>query len=327
MLFSMCLILTSTTFADQVTGLASFTAGTPAKASEVNANFTAVKTAVDGNHARIAALEAAVANLQKALTTAQATITTLQTNTQALQNISPFVSLETINGQPTVRFSKVNVQIVNGLDKTDGMNGSGNLIVGYNSERAGVYAPSCSLGQNTAGEFIISQQECIDLSGIWSVSHKTGSHNIIVGDEHNYSNAGGIVIGFRNSIKGKYSSVSGGTENIAGGVGTSVSGGQSNTAIGVMTSVSGGSSNNARGNGSSVSGGRLNIATGNGNSVSGGEVNMASGVSGASVSGGSGNTASGLRASVSGGSGLTGGISSCWRAGSASVSTLYNSGC
>lgn len=41
--------------AGPVNGLTSFTAGTPARAAEVNGNFTAVKTAVDDNDARITA--------------------------------------------------------------------------------------------------------------------------------------------------------------------------------------------------------------------------------------------------------------------------------
>jgi len=40
--------------AGQVTGLITFTAGTAAKAADVNANFTAVKTAVDDNAAKLA---------------------------------------------------------------------------------------------------------------------------------------------------------------------------------------------------------------------------------------------------------------------------------
>src|SRR5262245_15578850 len=40
-----------------------FTANTQAKASEVNANFTAVKTAVDANHARLTTVEATVTRL------------------------------------------------------------------------------------------------------------------------------------------------------------------------------------------------------------------------------------------------------------------------
>jgi len=41
--------------ASEVTGLTTFTSGTPAKASEVNGNFTSVSTAVDDNAAKIAA--------------------------------------------------------------------------------------------------------------------------------------------------------------------------------------------------------------------------------------------------------------------------------
>lgn len=44
-----------------VAALTSFTSGTPAKASEVNANFTALKTAADANDTRIAALETQLA--------------------------------------------------------------------------------------------------------------------------------------------------------------------------------------------------------------------------------------------------------------------------
>src|SRR5881296_3886733 len=40
--------------------LTTFTAGTPAKASEVNGNFSAVKTAVDDNASRITTLQSTV---------------------------------------------------------------------------------------------------------------------------------------------------------------------------------------------------------------------------------------------------------------------------
>jgi hypothetical protein len=49
--------LSATLIAGQVTGLVSFSAGTPAKAAEVNGNFSVVQAAVDDNNARIAALE------------------------------------------------------------------------------------------------------------------------------------------------------------------------------------------------------------------------------------------------------------------------------
>jgi hypothetical protein len=55
--------------AGQLTVPNSFTAGTPAKAGEVNANFTAVKTAVDDNDGRLDVLEGQ--NLSSRLTTVE----------------------------------------------------------------------------------------------------------------------------------------------------------------------------------------------------------------------------------------------------------------
>jgi hypothetical protein len=46
--------LSATLVAGQVTGLITFVSGTAAKAADVNANFTAVKTAVDDNAAKLA---------------------------------------------------------------------------------------------------------------------------------------------------------------------------------------------------------------------------------------------------------------------------------
>jgi hypothetical protein len=46
--------LSATLVAGQVTGLITFTSGSTARAADVNANFTAVKTAVDDNAAKLA---------------------------------------------------------------------------------------------------------------------------------------------------------------------------------------------------------------------------------------------------------------------------------
>jgi hypothetical protein len=58
--------------AGEVTGLTTFTTGTPAKAAEVNGNFNAVKTAVDDNHARINALQTGIAAIDTRVTALEA---------------------------------------------------------------------------------------------------------------------------------------------------------------------------------------------------------------------------------------------------------------
>jgi len=155
----------------------------------------------------------------------------------------------------TISFHGVNVRIVNGTGTTDGVvDGAGNLIVGYNELRG-------------AGD------------------DRSGSHNLVVGKEHNFSSFGGLLAGQRNTVSGGWSSVSGGRLNAASGLLSSVSGGAFNEASGDHSSVSAGISNLASGDHSSVSGGRNNAAGGFYSSVSGGQGNLASGdVS--SVSGG-----------------------------------------
>jgi hypothetical protein len=166
-----------------------------------------------------------------------------------------------------------NLRIVNGLGTTETTNGLGNLIVGYSESRA-----------------LDFDEEDI----------RTGSHNVVVGKQHNFSRFGGVVVGRFNTISGDFTSVSGGEFNTASGDFSSVSVGFGNTASAFIASVSGGGQNTASGPASSVSGGQLNTASGDTAAVSGGNSNMASGAF-ASVSGGEFNTASGRFASVSGG--------------------------
>jgi hypothetical protein len=203
----------------------------------------------------------------------------------ALEDLLASVTLE--NGGQDFVFTGVNVHVRSGSGATDGtINGLGNLIVGYDEAR---------------------------LSG----SDKSGSHNLVVGPNHNYTSYGGLVAGYENTINGDFATVSGGLYNTASGWYSSVSGGMSNTAAGGLSSISGGEYNTTSGDYASVSGGYLNEAGGDGSSVSGGQANTAGGdyasVSGgydneaisyyASVSGGYGNEASGDRSSVSGGFG------------------------
>lgn len=253
-IFSLSILTMPTAFAGDVTGLTSFSAGTPARAADVNSNFTAVKTAVDNNHARIITLEAANAALLSDNTTLNARLAALEAKLAS-------VSVVSVNNQPTVRFEGVNVQIVNGLNATDSVNGTGNLLVGYDEMRT-TGTSVCSLGTTTGGTPITDATACATAGGTFAINHKSGSHNLVVGPQHNYSRAGGVVFGNTNTVNGNFASVSGGNGNTASGNFASVSGGGSNTASNINASVSGGVRNVASGANASVSGGFSHSATG-----------------------------------------------------------------
>ncbi|HOX06842.1 MAG TPA: hypothetical protein PK280_10605 [Planctomycetota bacterium] len=160
-----------------------------------------------------------------------------------------------------VFFNGVDVHIRNGAGSTATKNGRGNLIIGYDEARV-------------AG------------------SDKSGSHNLVVGPEHNYKSYGGLVAGRGNEVSGPYATVSGGDGNLASGNAASVSGGAGCTAQGSCSSVAGGMMNQATGNWSSVSGGHTNTASNNQATVSGGHQNTASGEC-STVSGGKARTSNG----------------------------------
>src|SRR5690606_17736536 len=70
---AMSAILSQPVWASEVTGLKTFVAGTPAKSREVNANYTAVKAAVDDCHAQYLAMQQTIAFLLQALGKMQTT--------------------------------------------------------------------------------------------------------------------------------------------------------------------------------------------------------------------------------------------------------------
>jgi len=196
----------------------------------------------------------------------------LEARITELEALTASMSKATVDGQPTVRFTGVNVQVVDGSGDTGGaVNGKGNLIVGYNENDSDT---------------------------------RTGSHNLIVGPLHSYTSHGGFLAGYNNTITSPWASVSGGSVNTVSGDHASISGGSFNLASGAGASVSGGPFNIASGDGASVSGGETNTASGPNSAVSGGQNNTASATA-ASVSGGQYNTASDESASVSGGANNT----------------------
>lgn len=185
-----------------------------------------------------------------------------------------------IDGKPTIQLSGVNLQVVSGAGKEIEVDGEGNLIIGYDE------TPRIQTGSNNL--VLGGEQEYTSFGGILG-----GYENAITGDY-------GVAFGFENVIEGTEDAVTGGTSNDAGGFQTSISGGESNFVESRETSVSGGFDNVATQKYASVTGGDRNGATGELSSVSGGESNDASGTA-SSITGGVENRATNNDAVVSGG--------------------------
>ena len=151
-----------------------------------------------------------------------------------------------------------NLQIVNGMGKTDTTNGCGNLIVGYNE------------------------------TSIGSPGDRTGSHNIILGRFHSHASYACLLTGERNfatatapsscvvggsesHVGADRSVVVGGRENNANSAGCVIVGGEDNGANGATFSVVvGGAQNRTAAVGSSIFGGGSNTTNGLGSTILGG---------------------------------------------------------
>jgi hypothetical protein len=206
--------------------------------------------------------------------------------------------VSSLSGGNDFVFEGCNVHVRNGMGQTSTTNRYGNLIIGYNKNE---------------------------------VSTRSGSHNIVVGDLHEYTSYGGIVSGTENTLAGPSSTIlsssqssarfssgtilsadrgitdtvaviAGGKQNYAGptanfGV---IAGGVENTIGGRWAVSVGGIFNTAAGSHSAVCGGSENQATGTSAVVCGGSGNISSALD-SSISGGSRNSANGRGSSVSGG--------------------------
>lgn len=80
-----------------------------------------------------------------------------------------------------------NLHVQNGLGRSSATNGKGNLIIGYNE---------------------------LEDSGV--VPERRGSHNVIVGPQHQYTSVGSIISGKSHTVTGMYSSSIGGTSSCGG---------------------------------------------------------------------------------------------------------------
>lgn len=227
----------------------------------------------------------------------------LQPNAQFLSNLAQVVSIQPESpsyapqGGKKVTFTGANIYIQSGSgstsDSNGGLRGLGNLTIGYN-EPSGV------------------------------PNGRVGSHNLILGQNNDYTSFGGFVAGYLNTISGTYASISGGNGSIASGNASSVSGGSSNIASGNTASVSGGNQNTASGSSASISGGIFNMSTSSMSSVSGGYRNTATDWY-ASVSGGILNNATAKWSSISGGRQINLTIQEGWAAGGTTGTPTFHS--
>lgn len=118
--------------------------------------------------------------------------------------------------------------------------------------------------------------------------------------------SGKITVGGNQTNSGVYSTISGGSDNLAEGTRSSVGGGRYNRARGDYSVVSGGGgitqvdSNSAIGDYSAIGGGTRNSASGTSSTVAGGQLNVA-GSTGATVGGGASNLATGTLSTTAGG--------------------------
>lgn len=273
---------------------------------------------ISGLQSTVSAQIGLIGTLRTSLATLQASVAAQATDLGAVKNssvmaLAPYLSVNTASH--LVKFTGVNLQLVKdeALWDSDEVrpNGLGNLLIGYNQpmEHFLPYSFTCSIGAYT------DAQACTDHAGVWQVSHKGGSHYLVVGEGHNYSQKGGVVFGRANTASMPFASVLGGQFNtaresyaivvnayrsIASGAYATVTGGGWNMAAGWGANVSGGTSNAASGHAASVSGGQENTVAGDLASVHGGYQNHAAGRF-ATVSGGASNEASGISSLVSGG--------------------------
>jgi hypothetical protein len=140
---------------------------------------------------RVSDLEVKVASLQKALASetagrqagdaSQLASAKSYTDSQVRPVATILAPFRISSDGREVTLTAANLHIVNGSGSTHSANGLGNLIVGYNELRSG--------GANV----------------------RTGSHNVVVGEAHNFSSFGGLVVGLGSTISGQFSSISGGT--------------------------------------------------------------------------------------------------------------------
>jgi hypothetical protein len=168
-----------------------------------------------------------------------------------------------------VAITGANLHIVSGSGSTAGtVNGLGNLIIGYNEAPTEV--------------------------------RRTGSHNLVIGAENNFTSYAGVAAGQRVEIAAPYAAAVGGINSFISGTNSAVLGGTNGVVDGAYAAIVGGDYNTAHGQSSVVIAGDANQTFFTGSSVLGGIQNV-SYADRAVVVGGQQNTATVVDSTVIGG--------------------------
>jgi hypothetical protein len=205
--------------------------------------------------------------LAEVLMTMQQTIETLQLQVETLeaQAMPELAShLSFVDSSSTFHLEAANLQVSNGANAYLN-NGLGNLIIGMNGE-----------------------EEYVDSIG------RGGSHNLVIGEGHAYSNSHGILHGFNATLTDRYAAVIGGSNNrVDGAYGVAIAGtnnvvlddahfaaaigGQGNSLNADYAAAIAGSANEINGRWSAGIAGIQNNLTGSKTAVVGGRAGEASG--------------------------------------------------
>lgn len=321
-----------------------FVANTPALASEVNSNFTAVEVSVDDNAQDISSLQSTMAQLMfeygnivddleevtEAMVDQQAEINDLNNTVASLQ--AEIVSLNNIAGSQVLSIQQLQQDLTaienNTVLELDGLLRYSEINSYPTAEFTAVNVQvnngtgTTDGNVNGLGNITIGYNET-------SINATYFCSDSSYDEEDNCINNGGywdnnVRRGSHNLIVGKsnsyddFGSIIGGNRNNSNGAYTfvagsnnrvyadnsSIVGGGGNQTNAISSSISSGLFNSANGYASSISGGQYNVTLGYGSSVTGGYANTASG-SESVVTGGEDNISSGEKSSVTGGSSNT----------------------
>ena len=236
-------------------------------------------TALSTQLAQLKTQVAALQNQSDQIAALRAQVAAVQSQSNALKplaSLAPYVRLDlsTINGVigPHVIFEGVNVHVRSGMGPVT------DVIEAYSFNAAsGTYGTT--LYTNGLGNLIIGYDElpCAARGCPALPARREGSHNLVVGIGHQFSDLGALLAGV-NSVSGAPSAnVLGGWNNQALSMTASILGGEVNQAIGRSSVVVGGYANAASGSFAAIAGGFGNLATNTGATVSGGHTNQATG--------------------------------------------------